>query len=179
MHSWFDLYFKFTESIDTLFSVWGREMLPADQRLKSLMSVIDGLTNNFEMKGDGQTRDSKKRESIYQILEKVRSSKCITHSELNKLSRTANKESIYSLGNRFCELLSPLESLLPPLLNNKYAFRCTNTRHKLTHIESEQEDVFRPEEFIEVVHNLELIISAYLLYKIGAKEELIRKTLHI
>ena len=179
MNNWLALNSEFTESIDALFSVWEREMLPAAQRLKSLMSVIDGLTNDFEMQGDGQTQDSKKKEKINQILEKIRLTRCLSSAELNKLSRTVNKESINSLGNRFCKLLMSLESILPPLFNDEYAFRCTRTRHKLTHVESAQDDVFQPEKYIEVVHNLELIISAYLLYKIGAKEELIRKTLHL
>ncbi len=179
MNNWLALNSEFSESIDTLFSVWEREMLPADQRLKSLMSVIDGLTSDFEMQGDGQTHDSKKKEKINKILDKIRPTQCLSSGEFNSLSRVANKESINSLGNRFCNLLMSLESLLPPLLNDEYAFRCTHTRHKLTHVESEQDDVFKPEEYIEVVHYLELIISAYLLYKIGAKEELIRKTLHI
>lgn len=179
MQNWLDLNFEFTESIDTLFSVWEREMLPADQRLKSLMSVIDGLTNDFEMQGDGQTHDSKKKEEMNHILEKIRSTRCLSSGDFNRLSRAVNKESINSLGNRFCKMLKPLESLLPPFLNNKYAYKCTNTRHKLTHVESAQNDVFKPEEYIEVVHNLELIISAHLLYKIGIEEELIRKTLHL
>ena len=176
---WEAVYLEFTNSIDIFFDLLGRELIPTEQRLKTYMSVIDGLTTKYELNGDGQTRDTKRRAELSGILEKVKSSRCLSSGEYNNLVRNVFCESNISLGNRFCFLLNSLQDLLPNRLNETFGYTCTNTRHKLTHVESDHPNVFSPFEYLGVVHDLETIISTYLLKEIGADNDLTRHTLHL
>lgn len=176
---WIAFYRDYTNSIDTFFDSFERQFLPAGQRLKTYMSVIDGITEKYELVGDGQTNDSKKKGELKGILDKVKEEKCLSSIEYNKLTRFVFYEPNNSLGNRFGYLLTSLQDLLPDRLDNAWGYTCTYTRHELTHVESEQTDVFSPYEYPKVVLDLETVICAYLLRSIEADESLIRRTLHL
>ena len=176
---WFTFYRDFTNSIDIFFSSFERLFLPAEQRLKTYMSVIDGLTEKYELEGDGQTNDSKKIKELKEILDIVKDARCLTSIQYNKLKRSALYESNISLGNRFANLLNSLQDLLPDRLNKDWGYTCTKTRHKLTHVESEPTNEFSPCEYPEVVLDLETIICTYLLRNIDASNSLICHTLHL
>ena len=176
---WIAIYQDYTNSIDTFFDSFERQFLPAGQRLKTYMSVIDGITENYELVGDGQTNDSKKKRDLKEILDKVKEKECLTKNEYNKLKRSVFYEANNSLGNRFGYLLNSLQDLLPDRLDKAWGYTCTNTRHKLTHVESEQTDIFSPYEYPKVVLDLETVICTYLLRNIEADISLIRHTLHL
>lgn len=177
--NWETIYLEYTKSIDVFFDLFECEKIPVEQRIKTCMSVIDGLTHNKRPSGDGQTKDIKKKTEFIKILDKIKSSKCLSGKEYNLLKRKLFRESSISLGNRFCLLLNSLKDVLPKNLNDEFAFKCTKTRNKLTHVESDQTDVFSPYEYSTVVHELETIISTYLLNKIGADNDFICRTLHL
>ncbi len=179
VEKWIAFYRDYTNSIDTFFDSFERQFLPARQRLKTYMSVIDGITEKYELVGDGQTNDTKKKRELKGILDKVKEAKCLSSTEYNKLKRSVFYEPNNSLGNRFGYLLTSLQDLLPNRLNKAWGYTCTNTRHELTHVESEQTDVFSPYEYPQVVLDLETVICAYLLRKIEADDSLIRHTLHL
>ena len=179
VEKWIAIYRDFTNSIDTFFNSFGRQFLPAEQRLKTYMSVIDGLTEKYELEGDGQTNDSKKIKELKEILDLVKDARCLTSIKYNKLKRTIFYESNISLGNRFVYMLNSLQNLLPDRLDEAWGYTCTKTRHKLTHVESEQTDVFSPYIYPKVVLDLETVICTYLLRNIEADINLIRHTLHL
>ena len=179
IEKWITIYRDYTNSIDTFFDSFERQFLPAGQRLKTYMSVIDGITEKYELVGDGQTNDSKKKRELKGILNKIKEKGCLTSIEYNKLKRFVFYEANNSLGNRFGYLLNFLQDLLPDRLDKAWGYTCTNTRHELTHVESEQTDVFSPYEYPKVVLDLETIICAYLLRAIEVDNSLIRHTLHL
>lgn len=179
VEKWIPIYRDYTNSIDTFFDTFGRQFLPAGQRLKTYMSVIDGITEKKELAGDGQTNDSKKKRELKGILDKVKENGCLTSTEYNKLKRSVFSEANNSLGNRFGYLLNSLKDLLPDRLDEAWGYTCTNTRHELTHVESGQTNVFSPYEYSKVVLDLETVVCAYLLKSIAADNSLIRHTLHL
>ena len=71
--NWCSYYQNFTNSLDTFFEIWNHELLPIEQRFKGYMSVLDGLTSDLSVKGNGQTKDSKRKRSINEILQKISS----------------------------------------------------------------------------------------------------------
>ena len=179
--NWCSYYQNFTNSLDTFFEIWDHELLPSEQRFKGYMSVLDGLTSDFPVKGNGQTKDSKRIRSINEILQKIPNQKSgLTKNEINTLKMAALRESPDSVEMRFCELLNILKGVLPERIDDEYVYKCARTRNKITHPESGyDDDVFKPSQYPKVTQDLETILCSYILHCVGLEKDLIKHTLRI
>ena len=145
------------------------------------MSVLDGLTSDFPVKGNGQTKDSKRIRSINEILQKIPNQESgLTKNEINTLKMAALRESPDSVEMRFCELLNILKGVLPERIDDEYVYKCARTRNKITHPESGyDDDVFKPSQYPKVTQDLETILCSYMFSYVGMEKDLIKQTLRI
>lgn len=178
---WRSYYQKYVNSLDTFFEIWNHELLPSEQRFKGYMSVIDGLTSDFFIESNGQTKNTKRVRAINEILLKVSNCECVlSKNEINTLKMAALRERSDSVEIRFCELLKILNGILPERIDDEFVYKCARTRNKITHPESEYEDdIFTPSQYPKAVCELEIILCSYLLSYIGMDKDLIKQTIRI
>ena len=179
---WLSYYQKYANSLDSFFEIWNHELLPSEQRFKGYMSVLDGLTKDLSV--ECEEKPSNREKTILQywptfknVLEKH---KGISASDLHKfdMALTGKKETKNApILNRFWELIKILGSVLPPNIDKNFAKKGVYTRHKLTHPESRYKMVFTPSQLPQAIHKLEIILCSYMLKVIGAKDDLIIRTL--
>lgn len=173
--NWFQLVDKEVVSIGTFFETQYNEHMAPSTMLKNYMSVIDGLSREFEVPATGQSRNNKRNERYESLLSVIRPK--IGAKEYNEIKMAILRESPSDLKHRFVHLINILSGYSDIELTADFCYRAVDTRNMLTHTKSAGKEVFLKEQYRDVAYCLEDLIRAYILNKIGVSKEIAEKIL--
>ena len=135
--------------------------LPSQQYLKA--------SKDFDIHADGKTTDTKKKKKFEPIFNKIKD--VLTANEFNELKMAVLRESTKDIKCRFTYFLNSLSEYVPINLEPDFCARVIETRNLITHSKANNNDVFKKEQYRDVVFCLEDIISAYILKNIGVSSD--------
>lgn len=170
--AWNELYDKHSDAINTFYETLLNLYSPPASQLRNYISFIDSITKDFKGEKCDIDSNSKRAKRVQEILEKADNvlDKKDKTDLINWLLRSTGKE----LKPRFHKLLEYLSGLLPDEINKSFATKVVNTRNNITHPNSDNENSFNKKQYEEVAYKLTKIIRAYMLKKIGVKENIIK-----
>ena len=100
--------------------------------------------------------------------------KYLNKQEINELTNWLFRSTGKELKPRFHKLLEYLDGLLPDEINPDFATKVVNTRNNITHPNTNNENSFNKSQYEEVAYKLTKVIRAFMLKKIGVKEDIIK-----
>lgn len=172
---WFDLYKDFANPLNEYFETLHNDSAYASSKMKSLLTVIDGLTRNIKVENNGRLADTEKIQRIKDIINKAEH---ISDEEKNFLLTQAVRSSGNSITDRFNEMMKSIDGLMDTIPQN-FVPLVVNTRHYLTHGKGRSQKLIDEANYPLVVLLLENVIRAYLMNLLGIEQNTIRKAVQL
>ncbi|MGO5016504.1 HEPN domain-containing protein [Segatella copri] len=169
---WNLLYSKHSDAINTFYETLLNWYSPPASQLRNYISFIDSVTKEFKSEKCEIDFNSKRAKRVKEILMKV--DKYLNKQEINELTNWLFRSTGKELKPRFHKLLEYLDGLLPDEINPDFATKVVNTRNNITHPNTNNENSFNKSQYEEVAYKLTKVIRAFMLKKIGVKEDIIK-----
>lgn len=171
--NWFKLIENNKNALSTFFETLFNEHITPSSAIKNYISVIDGLSKDFDIPSDGQTTNAKRIKKFEPLFNKIKPT--LTSKEFNELKMAVLRESTKDIKCRFDYLINTLSQYVQINLIEDFCSKVIETRNSITHPKSAKKDVFPKEQYIDVAFCLEKIIKAYMLMKINVSQDVAKK----
>ena len=171
--NWLRIIADYKNAITTFFETQFNEHTTPSSVIKNYVSVIDGLSKDFDIHSDGKTTDTKKKKKFEPIFNKIKDA--LTANEFNELKMAVLRESTKDIKCRFTYFLNFLSEYVPINLEPDFCARVIDTRNLITHSKANSNNVFEKDQYRDVAFCLEDIIKAYILKNIGVSQNVAKK----
>lgn len=170
---WLRLIADYKNSISTFFETQFNEHTTPSSAIKNYVSVIDGLSRDFDIPSNGKTNNTKRKDKFEPVFNKIKHA--LTAKEFNELKMAVLRESTKDIKCRFAYFINLLSEYIPVSLEQDFCSKTIETRNLITHSKANSNDVFKKEQYRDVVFCLEDIIRAYILKNIGVPQDIAKK----
>ena len=170
---WLSLTAYNKNAISTFFETQFNEHTTPSSAIKNYVSVIDGLSRDFDIPSDAKTNVTKKREKFEPVFNKIKHT--LTAKEFNELKMAVLRESTKDIKCRLAFFINLLSEYVPISLEQDFCSKTIETRNLITHSKANSNDVFKKEQYRNVVFCLEDIIRVYILKNIGVPRDVAKK----
>lgn len=170
---WLRLVTDYKNAISTFFETQFNEHTTPSSAIKNYVSVIDGLSRDFDIPSDGKTNNTKKKEKFEPVFNIIKHA--LTAKEFNELKMAVLRESTKDIKCRFTYFIKLLSEYVLISLEQDFCSKTIETRNLITHSKANSNDVFNKEQYRDVVFCLEDLIRAYILKNIGVPQDIAKK----
>lgn len=170
---WIRMIAEYKNAVSTFFETLFNEHMTPSSTIKNYVSVIDGLSKDFDIPSDGITTNTKKKEKFEPIFNKIKTA--LTAKEYNELKMAVLRESTKDIKCRFAYFINLLSEYVPITLEQDFCSRIIETRNLITHSKANSSNVFKKEQYRDVAFCLEDIIKVFILKNIGVSQNVAKK----